>query len=123
MTNTNDQPTAEGEDCPAAVSLAGLARTIEALDHRGGQLAGELAQVGKRADDLAALVTRLAQQVTAQSTTNNNDGPSKVAPSWLDIDAESPSRWAGQEILDRLNRWVAGVYLRYSDARLPDCWL
>ena len=26
-------------------------------------------------------------------------------------------------MLTRLAQWVAGVYLRYPDARLPDCWL
>jgi hypothetical protein len=27
------------------------------------------------------------------------------------------------QLLDQLSEWVARVYLRYSDARLPDCWL
>ena len=119
MTTTNDQINAggpEGEDCPAAVSQAGLARTVEALDRR----VTELARGSKRVDELAAMVERLAQQAAADSAT---DSPSKVAPSWLDIDRAAASRWAAEKILDKLTGWIAGVYLRYSDARLPDCWL
>jgi len=119
MTTTNGHASAgspDGEDCPAAVSLAGLARTVEALDRRVGELAG----VGKRVDELGALVARLAQQTATGAT---RDAASPVAPSWLDPDREGPSHWAAEQILDKLSRWVAGVYLRYSDARLPECWL
>jgi hypothetical protein len=118
MITTNNQIAGdpEGEDCPAAVSQAGLARAVEALERRVTALAG----VGRRVDELAAMVERLAQQAAAGAATHS---ASKVAPSWLDVDRAAASRWAAQEILEKLTGWVAGVYLRYSDARLPDCWL
>jgi hypothetical protein len=118
MTSTNNQNPAEAEDCPAAVSQAGLARALEALERR----VAELAPVSKRLDELAATVSQLAQ-VALGAETAKDDRPSKVAPSWLDIDHEGPSWWAGHEILGQLAPWIGGVYLRYSDAKLPDCWL
>jgi hypothetical protein len=114
----NTDPGRAGEDCPTAASLAGLARTLEALEHR----VAELAPVAKRVDELAATVGQLAQ-VTLGAQTAKEDRISKVAPSWLDIDHESPSRFAADDILARLTPWVGGIYLRYSDAKLPDCWL
>jgi hypothetical protein len=118
MTTTNDQPAAEAEDCPVAVSQAGLARALDALEHR----VGELTPLSRRVDEMAATVSQLAQ-VTLGTESAADDRPSKVAPSWLDIDHEGPSRLFARDILDRLTPWVAGIYLRYSDARLPDCWL
>ena len=120
MTTTNNSEPAghEGEDCPAAVSQAAMARTVEALEHQVAQLA----PVAKRVDELAVIVGQLAQ-VTLGAEAAKDDRPSKVPPSWLDIDHESPSRWAADDILARLAPWVGGVYLRYSDAKLPDCWL
>ncbi len=117
MTTTNDHLASEAEDCPAAVSQAGLARALEALEHR----VAELAPLTKRVDEVAATVSQLAQRVLGAEP--KDDAPSKVAPSWLDIDHEGPSRFAADDILARLTPWVGGVYLRYSDARLPDCWL
>jgi hypothetical protein len=117
-TSANTVPGPGGEDCPTAGSLAGLARTLEALERQ----VAELAPVGKRVDELAATVAQLAQ-VALGAEAAKADRPSKVAPSWLDIDHESPTRWAADDILVRLTPWVGGVYLRYSDAKLPDCWL
>ena len=43
--------------------------------------------------------------------------------SWLDADLDPHDPSVAEDILTRLAQWVAGVYLRYPDARLPDCWL
>jgi hypothetical protein len=102
-----------GATGPDSDAVAGLAREIEALHRR----VDELARTGKRLDELGALVTRLAQV-----TGPNKNAPSQVAPSWLDLDAPGQPG-AAEEILGMLGGWVARVYLRYSDARLPDCWL
>jgi hypothetical protein len=110
---------AEGEECAGLVSVTALARTVQALERR----VADLAPVAKRVDELGGMLTRLAQQVTA---TKGNGGPSMVAPSWLDLGREpSPSdaRADAEDILAMLTGWVAGIYLRYSDARLPGCWL
>jgi hypothetical protein len=93
--------------------LAGLAREVEALHRR----VDELARLGNRVDELGSLVARLAH-----ATGPKRDAPSQAVLSWLDLDAPDHPRDAA-EILGMLGRWVARVYLRYSDARLPDCWL
>src|SRR5882672_5188363 len=97
-TTTNTALGPGGEDCPAAVSLAGLARTVEALDRR----VTELAAHGKRIGELAAMVERLARQADAGAGAKK-DAPSKVAPSWLDSDADV--RGFGDEILSTLANW------------------
>jgi hypothetical protein len=109
----------DGEECAGLVSVTALARTVQALEHR----LADLAPVAKRVDELGAMLTRLAQQVTA---TKGNGGPSMVAPSWLDLGTQpgpSDPRTDAEDILTMLGGWIAGIYLRYSDARLPDCWL
>jgi hypothetical protein len=111
---------AADEDCPTAVSLGGLARAVEAVERR----VDGLAPVTKRVDELAAMLTRLAQQITAAKGTGG--GPSMVASCWLDLAAEpSPAdtRADAEDILAMLTGWVGEIFLRYSDARLPDCWL
>jgi len=117
-TNISNPAGDKNEDCPAAVSLAGLARTLEALEHQ----VAELAPVSKRVDELAATVGQLAQ-VTLGAEAAKDDRPSRVPPSWLDADGGPRGQLVAQDILDRLTPWVGGVYLRYSDAKLPDCWL
>jgi len=89
---------------------------LEALERR----VAELAPVAKRVDELAATVNQLAQHTLATSGADD-DAPSKVAPSWLD--ASTDVRGFSDEILMTLAGWVGGIYLRYSDAKLPDCWL
>jgi hypothetical protein len=118
MTTANNHPGAETEDCPAAVSQAGLARNLEALEHR----VAEFTPVSKQLDELAATVDKLAQRALGAETANS-DAPSKVAPSWLDTDGGRKGQLVAHDILDKLTTWIAGVYLRYSDAKLPDCWL
>jgi hypothetical protein len=107
---------------PDAV-VAGLARELEMLRRR----IDHLAALPRRVDDLAHLFARLAD------TTANSRGKAtgSVAPSWLDHPADpgrpvESSRAArdAEALLAKLTGWVAGVYLRYTDARqLPDCWL
>ena len=122
MTTPNGQnpaANASAEDCPTAVSVGGLARAVEALERR----VDGLAPVTQRVDELGAMLTRLAHQVTAAKTTG---GPSMVAPSWLDLGTgPSPAdrRADAEDILAMLTGWVGEIFLRYSDARLPDCWL
>ena len=114
MTSSNGYAPSSGERS----TLAGLAREFEQLYRDVRELRG----VARRVDELAASVAQLADTLGAVKPS----GPSQVAPSWLDLGTEpSPSRTAAdaEDLLHMLARWVAGVYLRYSDARVPDCWL
>jgi hypothetical protein len=109
----------EGEQCAGLTSVAGLARAVEALERR----VDDLAPINGRVDEVAAMLTRLAHQVTAAKS---KGGPSMVAPSWLDLGTQpgpSDTTADAEDILAMLTGWIAGIYLRYSDARLPDCWL
>jgi hypothetical protein len=99
-------------------TLAGLAREVEQL--RRGQ--AELRQLAGRVDDLACVVRQLADTVAAGKLPS----PSQVAPCWLDLGTDpGPSNLTAdaEDLLGRLAGWVAGIYLRYSDAKVPDCWL
>jgi hypothetical protein len=100
-----------------ATLVAGLARELEQLrrnQHRLHTLPG-------RVDDLANLVQQLTDTLAAENPAGK---PSQMAPSWLDFDPDSVDEGhAAGEMLTMLAGWVTGVYLRYSDARLPDCWL
>jgi hypothetical protein len=109
----------DGEQCAGLVSVAGLARAVDAVERRLDQLA----QVSRRVDELGAMLTRLAQQVTAAK---GKGGPSMVAPSWLDLGTQPGAgdmAADAEAILGMLTGWVGAIFLRYSDARLPDCWL
>jgi len=122
MTNTNGHTPAsnEGDECAGLVSVTALARTVEVLERR----VADLAPVAERVEELGAMLTRLAQLVTAPAKATG--GPSMVAPSWLDLARDprpSDTRADAEDILAMLTGWVAGIYLRYSDAKLPDCWL
>jgi hypothetical protein len=112
-TNPPGQPDS-GEDCPAATSVGGLARDLEALRRDVTALAGLV----RRVEEMGQLVTRLAEATTA-ATTAGSDG----VVSWLDTDLDWDDPSVAEAILTRLSAWVAGVYLRYPDANLPDCWL
>ena len=108
MNAASPSPVGEGEECPAAVSVTGLANTVEVL------------QV--RLERLANTVTGLAR--LAGGAAKSSEEPSRVAPSWLDLSTGAQAA-AGdaEDILGVLASWVAAIYLRYSDAKLPDCWL
>jgi hypothetical protein len=108
---------------PDDSAVAGLAREVEALRRR----LEDLRALPRRVDELAATIVRLAEN----AVTSRAKPPTPVALSWLDHPAESgrpaeTSRAArdAEALLAKLAGWVAGIYLRYSDARrMPDCWL
>jgi protein involved in temperature-dependent protein secretion len=106
-----------GEDCPAATSVGGLARDLEALrrDVRG------LSALSRRVEEMGQLVTRLAEATTAAATTTGHADEGAV--SWIDADLDPHDPSVAEAMLTRLAQWVTGVYLRYPDAKLPDCWL
>jgi hypothetical protein len=116
MTAPTDPPVKPepGEDCPAATSVGGLARDLEALRRDVTALAG----LARRVEELGQLLTRLAEATTA-ATASGSGG----VVSWLDAELDPRDPSVAEAILSRLAGWVAGVYLRYPDANLPDCWL
>jgi len=93
--------------------VGGLARDLEALRREVTALSG----LARRVEELGQLVTRLAEATAA--TTAESDG----VVSWLDAELDPRDPAVAEAILTRLAGWVAGVYLRYPDAKLPDCWL
>jgi hypothetical protein len=114
MTSSNGHEPSSGERS----TLAGLAREFEQLYRDMRELRG----VSRRVDELATSVAQLADTLGAAKPS----GPSQIAPTWIDLGTgPSPSSSAAdaEDLLRMLARWVAGVYLRYSDAGVPDCWL
>jgi hypothetical protein len=106
------------DEQPAHVTtdaVAGLAREVEGLRRRVETLAG----VTGRVEDLARVVTELAERV---AVTAIRPGPAVTPVSWLDLPADLE---LAQQILADLVGWLGDVYLRYSDAvvSFPDCWL
>jgi hypothetical protein len=123
MVTVNGHPPGEPSECTTASSVAGLAREVEALRRTVDELAGPRG----RLDSLAGLVARLAEAIATDPSTE----PAAPAASWLDhpadpgrpVEASKAARDA-EELLTKLSKWVAGIYLRYTDARsLPGCWL
>lgn len=110
--NTNNGATTDGSAYASAGAVAGLARDIEALRRE----LGELLRLPARLDELAGLVTQLAE-ATATAAPAESGGPS-----WLDLPTDLDAAVA---VLAELTRWLQVVYLRYPDAAagLPDCWL
>jgi len=125
MNQANDKPNGgEDEGWPTAASLAGLARQVEALERH---INLELPRLGERVDLLAETVARVAMNATARG---NSTAALPTAVSWLTrpttSDAEprlSRAAHDAEQLLGKLSDWAARVYLRYADARLPDCWL
>lgn len=121
---TSGVPPRPGDRDPAgqvralASTLAGLGREMEALRRDQQQLRA----LPRRVEDLAQVVQQLTDTISA--TKQASAEPSIVAPSWLDFDpGPMHDTVEASEILTMLSAWVAAVYLRYSDAKLPDCWL
>jgi hypothetical protein len=116
--NGQAQPGGDG------AALAGLAREVEQLYR---QVRG-LAQLPQRVDELAAVLTQLADTIVAGHPLQ----PVEASPSWLDHPAD-PGQDPGESdvardaelLLAKLGQWVAAVYLRYTDAGsgFPDCWM
>jgi len=116
---TTDEPDAAGPD---RATLAGLAREGEQLRRGQDQLGKDLAAHTGRIDELAGVVKGLADMLNVRQP---SDADSQVgAPSWLVFDPGPADDTAETgEILTSLAAWVAKVYLRYGDTKLPDCWL
>ncbi|WP_246633574.1 DUF2637 domain-containing protein [Pseudonocardia nigra] len=106
-----DEPQPDPE---VAAAVAGLAREVDGLRRTVESLTG----MPGRVDELARLVTQLADTVAAVSA---RPGPTP-APSWLLLpdDEDVVAR-----VLGELCAWLHAFYLRYSDAAasLPECWL
>jgi hypothetical protein len=97
-----------------AAAVAGLAREVEALRRTVEPLNG----LHGRVDELARLVTQLADAVAAITAR-----PSAVAaPSWL-LAPSDPE--VVERVLGELCAWLHAVFLRYPDAAdaLPACWM
>jgi hypothetical protein len=141
MSNTNDKTGAgtggSGEQpqvpagCATSSAVAGLAREVEGLRMALEAVTPLPEQVKRLHDEVAPLpeqVTRLAKVVkTLADNANPGEEDSRTAPlSWLDLadgdDAESDPAEAAQEMLADLSFWLVRVFLRYSDAALPECW-
>jgi hypothetical protein len=105
--------TANGSGYASASSVAALAREIEVMR---GEL-DELLAIPGRLDELAGLVTQLAE-ATAVGCPPGGTG----VVSWLALPADAA---ATHEVLVGLVDWLQQVYLRYPDAAagLPECWL
>lgn len=100
-----------------AAAVAGLAREVEALRRRQGELDG----LSGRLRDLARVVQTLANEVHTAKASTAPDEHAGVR-SWLATPV-GPDEL--RRALDELVEWVTAVFLRYADARrvLPECWL
>ena len=98
-----------------ADAVAALARQIDRLEARldGYNLDGLRGDVRGLATTVAGLADGLAEAAV------ESDEP---APSWL-WPLEAPDAVEAESVLAQLVRWIRRVYLRYSDAALPECWL
>jgi hypothetical protein len=119
-----DRPAERGPDYATAAAVAGLAREVEALRRGVAQLAG----LPRRVQEVADLVARLAEQVSASGLPAEDQG----TVTWLDLpqqhpqpDYTTPAEVEAEVQLARLVSWMGDVYLRYGDAvkGLPGCWL
>jgi hypothetical protein len=99
-------------DPDAAGPVAGLAREVDGLRRRLDTLDG----LPERLDELAVTVTDLALKLDALTARR---GPTPC-PSWLLAPTHEP---AITRQLGELVAWLEAVFLRYSDAALPECWL
>jgi hypothetical protein len=116
-TNGSTNGSATGGAYADARSVAALARDIEALRRSIDTLQiDKLPGLPARLDELAGLVTQLADTVNASTASAGG------VASWLDLPTEVD---AAYPVLGELLTWMQVVYLRYPDAAaaLPDCWL
>lgn len=96
-----------------ADAVAALAGEVERLR----RAVDPLAQVAQRVDDLAGLVRRLADTVTALSARPG----ATPAPSWLMLPVDEQ---IAADVLAEIAAWMQAVFLRYDDGLtvLPECW-
>lgn len=110
---TKPNHTSGGDDATVS-ALAGevetLRRQVEAVQSLPG-----------RVEDLADVVTRLAETTTPTHGPDGGERSGELIGSWLDL-PDSPD--AAQKLLEDLAGWMGRVYLRYADAArsLPECW-
>ncbi len=96
-----------------AQSVVDLGKLVEA----NGRKVNSLRTVPKQLDGLAVTVAGLAQEVADLSAEAEEE--KKRRASWFDVrDADT-----ARVLLDALADWLARVYLRYPDAKLPPCWV
>lgn len=128
--------------------LAALAREVErvgrnvvtgdtALSDRLTGLVGAVDQLGARADTTDAAMKESDTHIRALAQlVKKLAGPNPATPvSWLmlgpvrpdpDDDGPPPTQISLEEATDLLTalvKWVSDVYLRYTDAELPSCWM
>ena len=96
---------------PADEALTALGTEVEALRLAMDSLAAVPGQIA----DLAGAVAALGEKVAAAAP------PARAGlPSWLVLDGDFADTVA---VLGELVEWMRLVFFRYSDARLPECWL
>lgn len=101
----------------SAAAVSGLAREVEGLRRRQGELDG----LSGKLRNLARVVQDLADQVKATRTPTGS-GEDAGCRSWL---AAPVGPDVVRPVLDELVGWVINVFLHYPDARavLSECWL
>lgn len=97
--------------------VAGLAGEVDQLRREVAELRG----LPERVEELAELITRLAEAPTPASSPGQTS--TAEATSWLDMPTITGAE-AVRAVLDDLAGWMGTVYLRYADAAqsLPECW-
>jgi hypothetical protein len=117
--------------CATSSAVAGLAREVEGLRMAMEAVTPLPDQVKRLHDEVAPLpeqVTKLAKVVkTLVDQANPEEEGQRTRPlSWLDLadhaDADRDPAELAQEVLSDLAFWLVRVFLRYSDATLPECW-
>ncbi|MCF7552608.1 hypothetical protein [Pseudonocardia sp. WMMC193] len=100
-------------DEPEPDPVAALARQVDELERRVGEIRG----LPQRVEDLVQLVAALTRTVHALRARREP----QPCMTWL-LAPENPGNV--RELLDDVGDWVGVIYLRYSDAAqsFPDCW-
>jgi hypothetical protein len=89
-------------------------------DQRWAALGRQVERTDTRVGELEELIASLAADVTTL-VARRKAGEGEVPVSWLALGGGSTE--AARAVLRDLVAWLGDVYLRYSDATLPSCWL
>jgi len=89
-------------------------------DPRWAALGRQVERTGTRLGELDELVRSLAADVTTLAA-RQKAREDEVPISWLALAGGTTE--AARAVLRDLATWLGDVYLRYSDAQLPSCWL
>ena len=89
-------------------------------DPRWAALGREVERTGTRLGELDELVRSLAADVTTL-VARQKAREAEMPVSWLALAGSSTE--ATTAVLRDLVAWLGDIYLRYSDATLPNCWL